>query len=336
LTGYFYSVNIQNIKLDHLASLGLLTMSSLAFEIALTRLLSTLFYPPFVYIVLSIAILGIGLGATLAVWRENWREASRIPAYMGFAGLTALFLTIFIIMTASFSLAPLLVLLIALPYFGVGLALTALFSNSPENSRLLYAADLLGAGLGAILVIPLMNTFGTINSLLLIATVFGVATMFYEENRIGLIVTLVSIFIYSSNLFGGWLVIDMANLSAQKPIQEALQGGYIAESRTDSFARTDLVQPPGGQPPRIYVDGAAASVVPPATNNDYLQRDIGLFAFATAQPRRVFAIGSGGGLDVWFALQVGAEDIVDIEVNPQLWQFYQRHLRQSACHSACR
>lgn len=309
---------MQNIKFDHLASLGLLTMGSLAFEIALTRLLSTLFYPPFVYIVLSIAILGIGLGAAIATWRDDWRKESRVPVYMTLAGISALLLTVFAILTASISLAPLLIVLMILPYGFTGLAITSLFSNAPDNSRLLYAADLIGAGLGAILVIPLMNAFGVVNSLLLLAAVFSIAAMLYEENRFALLITIIGAILYGSNLFGGWLNIDMVNLTSQKPIHEALiNGGYIIETRNDSFARTDLVQPPQGQPPRIYVDGAAASVMPPASNNDYLKRDIGLFAFATAQPQRVFAIGTGGGLDVWFGLQVGAEEIIAVEVNPQ-------------------
>ena len=310
---------MQDLKLEHLASLALLSMSGLAFEIALTRLLSIIYYPPFVYIVLSIAVLGIGLGAAIASLRESWREVSRIPMYIGLAGISALVVVIFAIMTASFSLAPLLIILIILPFTCTGLALTSIFSHAPKNSRVLYAADLIGAGLGSILLIPLMNTFGILNSLLLIVTLFGIAAMLYDDGNTGLMITLVGLIVYGSNLFGGWLVLDMANLATEKPVQQALANGngYIVETRYDSFARTDLVQPGGGQPLRIYVDGAAASVMPPASENEYLFSDIGLFAFATAAPERVFAIGSGAGLDVWFAQSVGAREIVAIEVNPE-------------------
>ena len=56
--------------------------------------------------------------------------------------------------------------------------------------------------------------------------------------------------------------------------------------------------------------------MPPAVDNDFLWNDIGFFPFATEQPQRVFLIGPGGGLDVWFALQSGAAEIVGVEVNP--------------------
>lgn len=108
----------------------------------------------------------------------------------------------------------------------------------------------------------------------------------------------------------------MGRLAVGKPIVESLQdGGTVAATRWDAFARTDLVAPGDGGPYELYIDGAAGSVMPPATNNAFLWEDIGLFPFATEQPQRVFVMGPGGGLDVWFALQSGAEEIVAVEVN---------------------
>jgi hypothetical protein len=119
------------------------------------------------------------------------------------------------------------------------------------------------------------------------------------------------------NLNTGWLSIDMASLATDKPITESLEAnGRIIRTVWDSFARTDLVDPANGGPYQLYMDGAAGSVMPPGENNDFLLRDIGLFPFATARPERVLAIGPGGGLDVWFGLQSGAEEITAVEVNP--------------------
>ena len=121
----------------------------------------------------------------------------------------------------------------------------------------------------------------------------------------------------AGNLGAGWLRVDMATLATEKPIAESLApGGRVIRTEWDTFARTDLVDPADGGPYQLYMDGAAGSVMPPAENNDFLMRDIGLFPFATAQPERVFAVGPGGGLDVWFGLQSGAQEIVAVEVNP--------------------
>ena len=68
-------------------------------------------------------------------------------------------------------------------------------------------------------------------------------------------------------------------------------------------------------PYELYMDGAAGSVMPPADGHPALWRDIGFFPYATEQPARVFIVGAGGGLDVWFALQANADEITAVEVN---------------------
>ena len=75
------------------------------------------------------------------------------------------------------------------------------------------------------------------------------------------------------------------------------------------------MDPADGTSLRIYVDGAAASVMPSQTATGVLIRDIGFFPFATEQPQSVFVIGPGAGLDIWLALQSGAQDITAVEVN---------------------
>lgn len=121
-----------------------------------------------------------------------------------------------------------------------------------------------------------------------------------------------------SSMLANWLDLPAQAFTAGKPMLESLNSEDSAILRThwDAFARTDLVDPGDGGAYRVFINGAAGSVMPPAENNDYLWQDIGLFPFATEQPKRVFLAGPGGGLDVWFALQGNAEAITAVEVNP--------------------
>jgi hypothetical protein len=303
-----------------LFGLALLSGGGLVLEITLTRLLSTLFYPPYVFAVLSLALLGIGLGAAVASWRVELRRQRLVPVYMTLTGLGALVLVVFVVPTASLNLQVALFVLIVLPYFCAGLALATIFSAAPADSPRLYLADLVGAGLGALLAIPILNALGAINGVLLTAGVFAVAGMLFRLGaipRLPAAAAAVAFIALGANLGVGWLGLDMATLFNEKPIAESLEpDGRIIRTEWDSFARTDLVDPRDGGPYRLYMDGAAGSIMPPAEDNDFLIRDIGFFAFATAQPERVFAIGPGGGLDVWFGLQSGAQEIVAVEVNP--------------------
>jgi hypothetical protein len=306
------------------------SLSGLALEVGLTRLFSVLFFPPAVFGILSLAILGIGLGAALVTWQAQWQNPRYVSRYLGTAALSVAAIVVAATIPA---LQPALYGLVILPYLFSGAALTALFSARPKDSPQFYLADLVGAGLGAVLAIPLMIWPGGLNAVLstgvllalggvLISRQYSVTSEQYSASSGqyrgfagvifgGMVVLL------ASNLIFAWLTIDMSRLPSEKPIDSALDGaGEIIETRWDAFARSDLVAPADGSPYRIYMDGAAGSIMPPADGADFLWDDIGLFPFATEQPQRVFLIGPGAGLDVWFALQSNAQEIVGVEVNP--------------------
>jgi hypothetical protein len=290
-------------------------------------LLSTLYFPPYVFAVISLAILGIGLGAAVASWRTNLRSSAYLPVYTLLAGFSILVVFGFATLTASVNLQVLLFILIALPYCFVGIIFATIFSLSPQNSPQLYMADLVGAGLGAVLAIPILNTVGAINSGLIAAIAFGVCGLIFQPtfSRRQVAFSGLAVVALLSNLAFNWLDPDLASLHTDKPIKSSLtDGGELLETRWDAFTRTDLVRPANGEPYRIYVDGGAGSIMPPAAENTFLISDIGFFPFATAQPKHVMVIGPGGGLDVWFGLRVNAEEIVAVEVN-------QASVDQSTC-----
>jgi len=312
--------------------LALLSGGGLFLEIALTRLFSTLFFPPYVFAIISVAVLGIGLGAAIATIRPAWRNSGRIPFYLSLAGYTTLALLLITVWTASIDLHGGLLVLVLLPYLFIGLTLATIFSATPSASPRLYRADLLGAGIGAILAIPILNVLGGINGLIFVVAVFGLAALLawvltlspkekmssstlpwslilFGLTAIGLVINIIP----STK----WFDVDMAHLSTIKPIAKSLAaGGQIIRTKWDSFARTDLVDPGQGKPYELYIDGAAGSVMPPARDLNLLRTDIGFFPFATAQPKQVFVVGPGGGLDVWFGLNGQVQAITAVEINP--------------------
>ena len=117
-----------------LIGLGLLSAGGILLEIALTRLLSILYFPPFVFAVISLAIFGIGMGAGLAAWRAEWRDSSRLPLYAIAAGALGLLIPLYTAFLVSGIGRELLMILIVLPYVCIGLALSTIFAESPEQS----------------------------------------------------------------------------------------------------------------------------------------------------------------------------------------------------------
>ncbi len=299
---------------------ALLSASALFLEIVLTRLFSVLFFPPYVFLIISLAILGIGIGAAISAINDNLRHEQAIVLYAVGASVSTLVLLVVVVLTASIDLQVFLLALLIIPYLFIGLALSALFSHAGEFSRSLYMGDLIGAGIGAILVIPILSVFDPINSILIASLGFVIAGIYFYAQRYMLVLALgliLSIGAFASNMVADWLVLDMTSLATEKPITSALDAdAKIIDTTWDAFARTDLVDMGDDKLLRIYVDGGAASIMPSAGANPDLIRDIGFFPFATEQPERVFIVGPGAGLDVWFGLQSGAQQIVAVEVNP--------------------
>ncbi|MDE2857608.1 MAG: hypothetical protein OXN94_07155 [Chloroflexota bacterium] len=305
---------------QRLIGAAVLSASALLLEIVLTRLFSVLFFPPYVFLVISIAIFGIGIGAAAPALRPAMAGANRLPLYACGGTLSALLLLAFAVLGASLDLQIILFPLLALPFFFFGLAMSSLFSQSPGASRLLYMSDLFGAGVAALIAIPLLDRFGAINAALVAAMGFAIAGLYLVGRRNRWIVALcigLPALLFGGNLGAPFLEIDMASLATRKAITAPLNAdGRILQSHWDAFARTDLVEPGDGGPLRIYVDGGAASIMPSAGARQDLIRDVGFFPFATEQPERVFIIGPGAGLDVYFALQGNAKTVTAVEVNP--------------------
>ncbi len=158
----------------------LLSMTLIGLELAWTRIFSAEFFYTFAFLVLSLAILGLGLGA-LALRLFPRLNNEKMPGIL--LSLTGFF-TLFgppavfwikpnfsILFSSPLMIGKLLVmvLLLSAAYFTGGVALAYLFRNNSREMPKLYMADLLGAGLGVVLSILLMNSLGTPQTTFLIA-----------------------------------------------------------------------------------------------------------------------------------------------------------------------
>lgn len=304
---------------QRVAGTAVLSASALLLEIALTRLFSVLFFPPYVYFIISVSILGIGIGAALPAIRPALAAASRLTTYCLGAAASTILLLALAISGSAFTIQIPLFALLALTFACFGLAISSIFSQHPAAGRILYMADLQGAGIGALLAIPLLDQFGAVNAVLIAAVGFALAGLYFAIGRHALVAMAalgLAAAAFAANATSNSAQVNMAAIISEKPIVAVLQsGGKILESRWDAFARTDLLDPGGGQPLRIYVDGGAASIMPSQNHAPELMRDIGFFPFATEQPERVYILGPGAGLDVFFALQGRAQAVTAVEVN---------------------
>src|SRR5258708_37418015 len=94
-------LNVPRLSPRCLIGLLLFSCGQMLLEITLTRFFSDLFYPPYVFAVLSLAVLGIGLGAALASARKTLRRPDLMPLYLLLAGASALIIVAFAVFVGA-------------------------------------------------------------------------------------------------------------------------------------------------------------------------------------------------------------------------------------------
>jgi hypothetical protein len=155
----------------------LISMSLLLSELLLTRIFSVLFMYHFAFLVISLALFGLGVGG-IAVYLYPHRFAGDlqrrlVSLTLVFTGCMV-FLVLFLFnlpLTPSASLrgtltVALVYVVSALPFFVGGTCVSLLLSRAGQDVGRLYFFDLLGAGAGCFLIIPALNYLGGVTSLL--------------------------------------------------------------------------------------------------------------------------------------------------------------------------
>src|SRR5688572_15343242 len=160
-----------NMKLPirTLFSLGLLSASIIAFQLALIQLLSIVQWYHFAYMIISVAMLGFGAaGTALALFRRRLRKHIHflLPLLMMGCGLTMSLVTelsqlSFVrfdsyLLFANFSHVGRLLLtylLFFVPFFLGALAIGLLFDHYIAGIGKIYFANLLGSGAGGVLAL---------------------------------------------------------------------------------------------------------------------------------------------------------------------------------------
>lgn len=316
-SGAFTEVAGARISAAPLLVLALLSSGGLLYEIALTRVLSVLYFSTFSYLVLSLAILGLAAGAALAVLFPELRASAHWANWAALAAAAALLSSFIASSALPHTLRYLLFPLAALPYLFLGLAVTAIFAWHSWSSTRLYLADLAGAGLGALLAVPAIDLLGGNGGVLSAAALLAVAALLLGPSRpLPLSAGLLCTVVFVLHAAGAGIHIDPSQTAAPKPLREALRSGAeIEATRWDSFARSDLIRFPDLGRYVIYLDGAAGSLVPDASDPGSWLRDIGTLAFAVDPPEDAFLIGPGGGLDIALARAHEVRRIVAAEIN---------------------
>jgi spermidine synthase len=332
----------------------LTSLAFLAFQIAASRLLSLLLSYHFVFAVVSLAMLGLGLGGVIArlvfAAHQSPRDSLGVLAGANAAAGLAVLAGLFVVLRLAERpwigepMGMLMVLgVLLVPLVCAGVAFAQLFRSFAAISGRVYGADLAGAALGCLGVIWALDRFGGVGSLLLVAVLAAAGAVAFawagratNPGALGAttIVAAVLGLVFTAFLLGRYDPQVPVGANPEKEIHDALAaraGGELEVSRWSSFGRTDLVSFGDRRGYKdLYIDGTAGSPMyrfsgdfsdPGAAVEALIAEFPGYFPFLfrpEAGRDRALVIGPGGGRDILLARMAGFHHVRAVEVNPDL------------------
>src|SRR5471030_3518958 len=156
----------------HLAGVALVSATLLMTELALTRIFSVVMYYHFAFLAISIALFGVSASGVFAYVTRRRLDRHATDDLLAVQSLiyavctiVALFWIVRLRVGLSYSphnLALMLTIyaLAALPFFAGGLVITLAISRLSAQINAVYAADLIGAAGGCLILIPLLDRLG--------------------------------------------------------------------------------------------------------------------------------------------------------------------------------
>ncbi len=181
-------------RLPFLSAVFLITFSILIFQIAQTRILSVIIWYHLAFFAISVAMLGMTVGAVwLYLWRERFQRSSMAVTLSNFSLATALAMPAsvsvqFCLVTPiSLSLTTLvswslLLIAMAAPYVFSGVVVSLALTRGPFPTGLVYGVDLLGAALGCVAVIGLLNVVDGPTSVVLSGAISGLSAVAFAAS----------------------------------------------------------------------------------------------------------------------------------------------------------
>ncbi len=341
-------------------AVGLVSSAALAYEVLLVRLLSIIQWHHFAYMVISLALLGYGASGTLLSLLRTRLQGREAAVFRGAAALFGL------MAPASFLLAqripfnalevwwdPLqivyltgLYLLLAVPFmFAAACVALALMARTRRIPRV-YAADLMGAGVGSLGVIVLLWWLTPMQMLALIGALGFLASALSSGHGVGRFTTLA---VLAMVMF--WMVSQQGLvLSPYKGLSQALvvTGSETMVTVSGPMARIDVLDNRRiplrhatglslyytRQSPHqwaLFMDGAGPEPIHRWDGRreplQWLDWTIAALPYHLLDRPRTLLLGLGGGTGLLQALGQEAESIDVVESNRQLVDLLRGPLR---------
>ncbi len=330
---------------SQLIGIFFLSFSVLAFETGITRILSVVLYYHLAFMVISLAMLGLGIGGVYIYFSNKLKERADFFVSL-FTLFFAISIILILILTLSFPFKPsvsietfsdlwFLYFLFALPFFFAGLSLALVFFRASKKIGKIYFFNLIGSGIGALLVVPSLSIFDAPTLIILIAFLASLSSFFFGLNcgkgfKISSgILTIFFLFLVFFNI--RYQIIKVYYVKGEKETNPLFQKWSPVGRVVVSPMKENVIHAWGlsqnykpekiPEQLQIMIDGAAGTNLEKITDNlekdlAHLKYDITSLAYYIAPKSRSLIIGFGGGRDILTGLLFGFKEIEGVEINP--------------------
>ena len=317
----------------------LISLSALTYELVLTRIASVVMLYHFAFLAISLALLGMSVGGIL-VYVLASRFPKRRAGQQAFLSCLFFSLSLPLALVAVLNVPPevelslssmataqgarvvLMVCAMALPFCFSGVTISLILTHFGGAASRVYFADLIGASLGCVLILPIMNLLGGIQALLFVAILGSCAALVFawttrSKKRI------------CTALCTGLALAVLVGVNAREPLIRIRQAkGSVEEEpvyeKWNSFSRVAVYpsNPLSEDLERmsILIDGYAFTAMAKFDGDlsklESLRLELASLPYHLPGKNDVLIIGSGGGYEVLIALLFGSESVTAVEINP--------------------
>jgi len=347
---------MKEIKSRSAVYLGLFvtTLSTLMYQLVLTRIFSVTMYYHFSFMAVSITMFGMTVGSILVYICKGWFPKEQALNRMGQSALIFALLIVATFFThlaipfvVKMALIPLWSVainyfILSLPFVASGISVSIALTQFPEQIGRLYAFDLLGASLGCLLTVWGLNHMDAPTLVVVIALIASLAGIFYlktdssRAQRLSTITTniflgLLCLLCVASSLKGS----PQLRLNWVKGIQESkpLYEKWNAFSRIavwendgypDGWGISDRYQHNKPIKQRLLnIDSGASTSLTAFTGNtnelEFLKYDVTNAVHYLRQQAKVLVVGIGGGRDILSGLYFKQKEVWGVEINQAIF-----------------
>jgi hypothetical protein len=341
--------------------LFLITACTLMLQVIQTRILSVVAWYHLAFFAISMAMFGLTVGAVWVYLRRD-RFTEKTLSYDLSYFSTAFALSTLFCLIAQMSLTPVvsrsmtsiltwtqLAIYLSIPFFFSGIVVSLVLTRSPFPVGRVYGADLLGAAVGCLGVLVLLNNTDGPSAILWVGAIAAAGALFFSRSGIGgtpqTKPPLDFFLCHRTTIFLLMVTCAVLNGLSDYGLQPLVAKGKFEAGDTYAFREWNTfsrvaVYPQYTHQPQMWapspkmpngleieqrsigIDADAGTTAYRFTGDlkevEFLKYDVTTLAYHLPNRRRAVVIGVGGGRDMLSAAVFGLQDITGVEINPIL------------------